>query len=132
MRLTMPKHHRGCVARFVEEVQARGRLTFALTEIKACRTDQGCGLEAALRRHAATGAIRRVTPERAASSLSCPPNSTPWAHPHGSSHFAVIESQVMVVRRLKPIEVGRTRIRFFLKAGVEATPTGGRKNPWGR
>ncbi len=145
------------MARFVEDAQARGRLTFALGEIAAHRADQGRALEAALRRHGTTGAIRRVSrksdffiivpPEFRA--MGAPPlewwlddymnhlgvpyylgllSAAAW---HGSSHFAVMESQVMVGRRLKPIEVGRTRIRFFLKAGAAATPAGRHSNPWG-
>lgn len=156
-RPTGPKHDRGFVARFVEDVQASGRLSFALDEIAAHRADQGRALEAALRRHAATGAIRRVSrksdffvvvpPEFRA--MGAPPlewwlddymthlrvpyylgllSAAAW---HGSSHFAVMESQVMVGRRLKPIEAGRTRIRFFLKAGAAATPAGQHSNPWG-
>ena len=152
-----PKHDRGLVARFVEKVQARGRLSFALDEIAAHRADRGRALEAALRRHAATGAIRRVSrksdffivvpPEFRA--MGAPPldwwlddymahlgvpyylgllTAAAW---HGSSHFAVMESQVMVARQLKPIQVGRTRIRFFLKARAGATPTERRSNPWG-
>ena len=153
----MPKHDRGFVARFVQEVQARGSLTFSLDEIAARRADHGRALEAALRRHAATGAIRRVTrksgffvivpPEFRA--MGVPPldwwlddymthlgvpyylgllSAAAW---HGSSHFAAMESQVMAARRLKPITVGRTRIRFFLKTRAEATPTERRGNPWG-
>ena len=155
--ITTPKHHRGFVPRFVEEVQARGRLTFTLSEIKARRIDEGRALEAALRRHAASGAIRRVSrkggffiivpPEFRA--MGAPPldwwlddymahlrlpyylgllSAAEW---HGSAHFAVMGSQVMVSRRLKPVEVGRTRIRFFLKARAEATPKVRRDNLWG-
>jgi len=153
----MPKHDRGFVARFVEDVQARGRLTFTLSEVAARRTNQGRALEAALRRHAATGAIRRVTRKGGLFVIVPPEFRTMGAPPldwwfddymthlgvpyylgllsaaawHGSSHFAVMESQLMVARRLKPIEVGRTRIRFFLKAGALATPTERRNNPWG-
>lgn len=153
----MPSHHRGFVPQFVGEVQASGRLTFALSEIEGRGIVEGRALEAALRRHAAIGAIRRVSrkgdffiivpPEFRV--MGAPPpdwwlddymahlgvpyyvgllSAAEW---HGSSHFAVMESQVMVPRRLKPIKVGRTRIHFFLKAKAESTPTEQRDNLWG-
>lgn len=48
---------------------------------------------------------------------------------HGSSHFAVMETQVVTSRWLRPLEVGRIRLRFFQKAAVSA-PVEHRQNLW--
>ena len=41
---------------------------------------------------------------------------------HGASHFAVQETQVVVPRQLRPIKVGRERIRFVTKVAAGRTP----------
>lgn len=41
---------------------------------------------------------------------------------HGAGHQAVQELQVVTTRPLRSIEVGRTRLRFFVKRGLERTP----------
>ena len=41
---------------------------------------------------------------------------------HGASHFAVQETQVVVPHQMRPIQVGRERIRFVTKSAAAATP----------
>jgi predicted transcriptional regulator of viral defense system len=41
---------------------------------------------------------------------------------HGASHFAVQETQVIVPKQMRPIQVGREKIRFFMKADAANTP----------
>lgn len=126
----------------IDRVQAEGRLFFSADEIP-CR--QGSrAVEAALRRLAAKGAIRRLLPKSPAfvivppehRSMGLPPIEW-WlddfmrhlgqeyylgllsaAAAAGSSHFAPMETQVVVTRWMRPIEYGRLRIRFFQKAHI--------------
>ncbi len=141
------------VAKFVEEVQSGGRLVFSADDLVPLGKD-GERLEAGLRRYAATGAIRRilgrvfviVPPEHR--SMGVPPIEW-WlddfmahhgleyylgllsaAETHGSAHFAVMETHVVTLRWLRPIELGRIRIRFFQKPRVAITPLDIRQNQW--
>ncbi|MBX9827478.1 MAG: type IV toxin-antitoxin system AbiEi family antitoxin [Xanthobacteraceae bacterium] len=128
--------------RFVERVQASGRLFFSAEEIP--RRQGSRAVEAALRRLAAKGAVRRlltkspafviVPPEHR--SMGLPP--VEWwlddfmrhlgqsyylgllsaAADAGSSHFAPMETQVVVSRWMRPIKCGRLRLRFFQKTHV--------------
>jgi predicted transcriptional regulator of viral defense system len=41
---------------------------------------------------------------------------------HGASHFAIQETQVMAPRQMRPIQVGREKIRFFMKTDAVETP----------
>jgi hypothetical protein len=50
---------------------------------------------------------------------------------HGSSHFAVMETQVVASVNRRPVMVGRTRVRFFASAKIAATPVEKRTNVWG-
>ncbi len=50
---------------------------------------------------------------------------------HGAAHQSPQEFQVVTDRPLRPIEVGRTRIRFVKKAHLAKTPTVGIKTPTG-
>lgn len=153
----MPKHLRGFVSGFVEQVQASGRLTFSLADIAASGPLEGRALEAALRRHAANGAIRRVS-RRSDFFVIVPPEYRQMGAPpvdwwlgdlmthlelpyyvgllsaaqrQGASPFAVMEIQVITPRQMKPLVVGRSRIRWFVKAGTAKTPVEQRRNPWG-
>lgn len=47
------------------------------------------------------------------------------------AHFAIMETQVVTSRWLRPLEVGRTRLRFFAKSDISGVQTGSRHNPWG-
>jgi predicted transcriptional regulator of viral defense system len=144
---------RGAVARLIRDTQASGRLTVSTQEI-AQQAGIGRALDAALRRQALSGCITRVSrglflvvpPEYR--SVGAPP--VEWwlddlmahlglpyylgllsaAEAHGSSHFAVMETQVVAGRWIRPINVGRTRLRFFQKARLESTPVEQRKNSW--
>lgn len=50
---------------------------------------------------------------------------------HGAAHHSPQEFQVVADRPLRPIEVGRARIRFVKKAHIASTPTVGIKTPTG-
>jgi predicted transcriptional regulator of viral defense system len=145
---------RGAVARFVQETQARGRLTFSTGEVAHNVGIQGRALDAALRRQTLSGCITRVSrglflivpPEYR--SAGAPP--VEWwlddlmvhlglpyylgllsaAEAHGSSHFAVMETQVVTDRWIRPIDVGQTLLRFFQKARIDSTPKEQRRNSW--
>lgn len=145
----------GFVAEFVEEVQSEGRLVFTSAELEA-RGKIGEALEAGLRRHAATGAIRRISPRSPIFVIVPPEYRTMGAPPvewwlddvmarlgqqyylgllsaaaaHGSSHFAVMQTQVVTTKWLRPITVGRTKVRFFQKDNVVGTPFETRQNLW--
>lgn len=154
----MPNHQRGFVASFVDDVQAQGRLTFGTQEITTAGGPSGEALRKALNRLQALGSIQRVSrksdffvivpPEFR--TLGAPPpewwlddvmghlglpyyvgllTAAQW---HGSSHFAVMETQVVVPMNRRPVTVGRTRIRFFASAKVHETPVEIRTNLWAR
>jgi hypothetical protein len=140
---------------FVEGVQAGGRLFFSAQEIPQAEGSRA--VEAALRRLAAKGAIRRlmtkspafviVPPEHR--SMGLPP--VDWwlddlmrhlrqdyylgllsaAATIGSSHFAVLETQVVTTKWLRPIETARLRIRFFQKSHIPGDAVEERQTPWG-
>lgn len=127
---------------FVDQVQASGRLLFSADEIP--HRPGSRAVEAALRRLAARGAVRRlltkspvfviVPPEHR--SMGLPP--VEWwlddlmkhlgqpyyvgllsaAADAGSSHFAPMETQVVVSKWMRPIECGRLRLRFFQRAHI--------------
>jgi predicted transcriptional regulator of viral defense system len=148
------KSSRGAVARFVQETQANGRLTFSTREVAQSVGIKGRTLHAALRRQALAGFIARVSsglflivpPEYRSS--GAPP--VEWwlddlmahldlpyylgllsaAEAHGSSHFALMETQIVASRWIRPIDVGQTRLRFFQKARLESTPKEQRRNRW--
>jgi hypothetical protein len=152
----MPKHQRGFVASFVDDVQAQGRLTFGTQEITSAGGPSGEALQKALHRLRVLGRIQRVSrksdffvivpPEFQA--LGAPPSEwwlndvmehlgLPYyvglltaAQWYGSSHFAVMETQVVVPMNRRPIMVGRTRVRFFASANVHITPVEVRTNQW--
>jgi hypothetical protein len=50
---------------------------------------------------------------------------------HGSAHFAVMETQVVVPGAMSPLSVGRAHVRFFVKSTVTAAPVETRSNLWG-
>jgi hypothetical protein len=140
---------------FVVDVQAGGRLFFEVKEVPG-RND-GRAVEAALRRLAKKGAIRRLLPKSPAFVIVPPEHRTMGLPPvdwwlddlmahfkqdyylgllsaaaaHGSSHFAVMETQVVTTKWLRPIENGRHRIRFFQKTKVQEASASTRQNAWG-
>lgn len=130
------------VQSIVDRIQARGRLFFSADEIP--RRQGSRAVEAALRRLAAKGAIRRLLPKSPAfvivppeyRSMGLPP--VEWwlddymkhlgqnyylgllsaAAAAESSHFAPMETQVVATKWMRPVECGRLRIRFFQKAHI--------------
>lgn len=130
---------RGQAERFVETVQAEGRYAFTEGELRGYISLSSTGLRAALDRLQAGRRIVRplrnsgffviVPPEFR--TIGAPPltwyldglmrfmevsdyyvgllTAAEW---HGASHFAVQETHVVVPRQLRPVTVGRERIRF--------------------
>jgi hypothetical protein len=144
------------ISKFVEEVQASGRLFFSTDEIGP-RATGSRAVEAALRRYGRNGAIRRLSRKSTAfvivppehRSMGLPP--VEWwlddlmahlrkpyylgllsaAATEGSSHFAVMETQVITTAWMRPIETGRLRIRFFQKTAIPAGLIETTQNQWG-
>jgi predicted transcriptional regulator of viral defense system len=142
-------HHRGLVAGFVDRIQQQGRYSFALTELDAAAAAVSpIARRAALRRLAATGRVRRVTSHgnflvivpHEHTTMGAPPvawflddymrhmgieyyvgllSAAEW---HGAAHFAVQETQVVVDTQIRPIAIGRERVRFFVKRAAAVTP----------
>jgi len=150
-------YRRGFVASFIEDVQSSGRLTFREEDIPA-RDDAVTAVPAALRRLQVAGKIRRIA-KRSGLFVIVPPEFRAHGVPpvdwwlddfmaylgipyyvghltaakwHGSSHYAVMEMQVVVPAQRKPILLGRTKIRFFVSDRVTKTPTEKRNNLWGK
>lgn len=149
--------HVGVVDDFLVATQARNRLAFSLDEVSRAVPTQGRALEAALRRRAEAGAIVRVAPRTGFflivppehRAMGCPPVER-WlgrymaflrrpyylgllsaAEFHGSSHFAVTETQVVTTLWSRPVEVGMVRVSFFQRSGVEAMPVETHQGEWG-
>src|SRR5262245_16354228 len=127
----------GLVARFVDDLQRQGLCTFTDAEL-GLRSPQSRGARrAALWRLHRDGRVVRPLPRddffvvvpHEHHSMGAPPSS--WyldglmkhlhipfyyvglltaAQWHGASHFAVQETQVVVPRQLRPIQVGREHI----------------------
>ncbi len=140
---------------FIESLQSAGRYVFTRDEaLKALRASQ-VALKNALWRLAKAGRV--VSPRRGfyvtvpleyRAAGSIPPAwfirelmaylRRPYyvgllsaAALHGAAHQSPQEFQVVTDRPLRPIEVGRTRIRFVKKAHLAKTPTAGVKTPTG-
>lgn len=140
-------HRRGLAAAFVDGIQRSGRYGFALAEIDAVSTSK-IAIRAALRRLEARGRVRRLTPHgdyfaivpHEHATMRAPPavwilddymrhrgldyyvgllSAAEW---YGAAHFAVQETQVVGSRQLTSIDIGRDRLRFFVKRGVARTP----------
>jgi hypothetical protein len=143
------------ISNFVEEVQAGGRLFFSTDELGP-RATGSRAVEAALRRYGRNGAIKRLSRKSTAfvivppehRSMGLPP--VEWwlndlmthlqkpyylgllssAAAEGSSHFGVMETQVVTTTWMRPIETGRLRIRFFQKAAMPAELIETTQNQW--
>jgi len=132
---------------FVNRLQGSGRYTFLRNEARSALGVSEIALQAAVRRLVAK---RRICPPRRGfyvivpveySQAGAPPPS--WfidglmkfhGHPyyvgllsaaalHGAAHQQPQEFQVVTDTAMRPITVGRARIRFFLKRHLSSTPT---------
>jgi predicted transcriptional regulator of viral defense system len=139
----------GQVEDFVEATQSRGRYAFSAEDLHHAVALTSHGRQGALRRLEASGKLVRPTPRRGFfvivppefRSIGAPP--LPWwlesymayldqrhyyvalltaAEWHGSAHYAVQETQVMVSSQVRPVQVGRERIRFVTKGDAARTP----------
>lgn len=141
-------HDRRYVSDFVDRVQQQRRYAFALRDLQTAVPVSRVALNAALRRLAVKGRLRRLTPQsdffviipHEYSTMGAPPSA--WfiddymrhigvdyyvglltaAMWYGSSHFAVMTTQIVVPKQLRPIAIGRERIRFYTKATTARTP----------
>jgi len=145
------------VESFVEGYQANGRLAFCEAEI-VDQIPAPRAISEALRRLQDAGKVRRIS-RKSDFFVIVPPEFRETGAPpvdwwlddlmkhlglayhvglmtaaawHGSSHFALMETQVIVPANRKPLRVGRTVIRFFASAAVRAAPVEFRTNQWGR
>jgi predicted transcriptional regulator of viral defense system len=132
---------------FVDQLQASGRYTFRREEARSALGVSEIALQSAARRMAAKGRIcapRRgfyvIVPVEYSQAGAPPPS---WfiddlmkfhQHPyyvgllsaaalHGAAHQQPQVFQVVIDTTLRPITVGRSRIRFFLKWHLAETPT---------
>ena len=152
----MAELQRGMVESYVEGFQANGHLTFRASDIVDL-VHAPRGVTEALRRLQSAGKVVRISkksdffiiipPEFRA--MGAPPvdwwlgdlmrhlrlsyhvglmTAAAW---HGSSHFALMETQVVTSVNHKPFRVGRTMIRFFASATVVAAPIERRSSQWG-
>lgn len=135
------------LAGFVNQLQASGRYTFHREEALSALGVSDIALQSAARRLAAKGRIcaaRRgfyvIVPVEYSQSGAPPPS---WfiddlmkfhQHPyyvgllsaaalHGAAHQQPQLFQVITDTTLRPITVGRSRVRFFLKCHLSETPT---------
>ena len=140
---------------FIEALQSSGRYVFTKGEAREVLRLSNIALKNALWRLVRSGRIaspRRgfyvVVPPEYKAAGSIPPSwfirdlmtylDRPYyvallsaAALHGAAHQAPHELQVVTDRPLRPIEIGRVRIRFVKKARVSKTPTVGIKTPTG-
>ena len=140
------RYRRGVVDRFLDTLLERGRVAFALED--AIR-ETGLSRIAALRQLSRLGPrVRRVAP-RQSFFLAVAPEHRPMGAPppaawlddyfrwlrrpyylallsaaaeFGSSPQAVQATQVMTDRPRRPLQLGRIRVRFFVKRSLSATP----------
>ena len=144
------------VAQLVEQIQAEGRLSFAASEIRKRTGLDGVNLQVALYRHAATGSIAKLS-RKSDFFVIVPPQYRSMGSPpvedwlddymshlgqpyylgllsaatvHGSSHFAIQETQVVTKEWLRPLTIGRTRLRFFQSNAVTKVPVERRTGFW--
>src|SRR4051812_40590428 len=127
----MQRKRKHFLQRLVDDFQAAGRMTFSVDDLRERGIERDRALLAAIRRYAATGAIRRISP-RSDFFIIVPPEFRAMGAPpvewwlgdymahlkapyyigllsaaalHGSAHFAVMETQVVVPGALRPLSV---------------------------
>ena len=139
----IPKQ-RGLLMRFVDEQQSRGRYVVTGADLAPLGLSPSAQA-AALDRLVQNGRLAKigyrrgvwviVPPEHQA--MGGPPaiwvlhdlgipyyvalrSAAEW---YGATHYALQVLQVMVARRLQPMRIGRQRVRFILRADLDAVPT---------
>lgn len=141
-----PRHY-AALARWVDALQAKGRYTFTTAEVTAALPSSTAAVSLALHRllkqrrlaHPRRGIYVVVPPEYRA--LGAPPPSwyiddtmrslgRPYyvallsaAALHGAGHQQPQELEVITDRPLRPVTVGKSRIRWITKRDVAQTPT---------
>ncbi len=143
------RQYRGLVSAFVDARQRQGQYCFTDAELAKDSRQSAAARRAALGRLRREGRLVRPLPRHPFfvivphehHSMGAPPlawyldslmrflgvpeyyvgllTAAQW---HGASHFAVQETQVVVPRQLRPIKVGRERIRFVTKLAACRTP----------
>ena len=140
---------------FIETLQSSGRYVFTKDEAREALRLSDIALKNALWRLVKSGRIASphrgfyiVVPPEYKAAGSIPPSwfirdlmaylDRPYyvgllsaSALHGAAHQAPQELQVVTDRSLRPIEIGRVRIRFVKKARVSETPTVSIKTPTG-
>ena len=138
--------HRGLVSRLLDKAQARGRLVVSVDELVASSKLTPLAVKRQLE-HVAERVTRLSG--RPSSYLIVPPEHRAGGAPpmdswlgdyfrlreqpyylgllsaaamHGSSQQAVQVTQVMTLLPVRPMQVGRLRIEFHVKASLERTP----------
>lgn len=141
-----PRSTHGRVGHLLDAAQARGQLVVALDELVetsalshiAVRRQLEHLAERVVRLPGRPSAFLIVAPEHRA--RGAPPVAS-WlgdyfalkdqryylgllsaAAIHGSAQQAVQVAQVLTTRPLRPLEIGRVRVEFFVKASLEQTP----------
>jgi hypothetical protein len=139
--------HRGAAEAFCDSRLALGRVTLALSDLVKASGLSALAAKRQLSR--LRGKVVRVSPRQPFylivgpehRSIGAPPPNwwlqdyfnwlgRPYylalqsaASSYGSNPQALQVTQVMSDKPLRPIKVGRTRLRFFVKRGIERTPT---------
>lgn len=140
--------HKGFVSGFVFRLQSTGRYGFSFGELASSGPVSTLALQSALKRLVKTGTVRRVSPRgdyfvivpAEYHTMGAPPvefwiddwmrhlgqpyyigllSAAEW---QGSAHFAVMQTQVMTSHPMRPVQIGRTQIRFFSKTKAAETP----------
>lgn len=139
---------RGLLARLAEARQAEGRYVLTSTDLGAVPLTRSA-LVASLRRLTAAGRLAKIGYRRGIwlivppeyRSLGSPPSTwvlhdimeafgTPYyvalrsaAEWYGATHHAMQVLHVAVGQQLKPMKIGRQRLRFVVRTGLAAVPT---------
>lgn len=135
---------------FVDATQAEGRYAFDAEELRRAVTLSADGISAALRRLECRGRIVRPSARRGFFVIVPPEYRTLGAPPlawwldafmchigrpdyyvglltaaewHGSTHYAIQETQVVVSQQVRPVQIGRERIHFVTNSDAARTLT---------
>jgi hypothetical protein len=141
------KRRTGAATAYVEAQQAAGRVAFSMADLMR---ETGLSMTAAKGQLRRLGTdVVRVSPSQQFFLIVSPENRARGGPPaewwlddyfrwlgqpyylallsaasaHGSNPQALQVTQVMTDKPLRPINIGRMRLRFFVKGGMERTPT---------